>query len=60
MAQENQEVTGPQVRKEEQEVLVDITITPQGIPIGENLVSKVHPLSGSIIRGLGWMSYKEK
>jgi hypothetical protein len=46
--------------REEQEVLEDITITPQGIPLGENIVAQVHPLSGSIRGGLGWMSYKEK
>jgi hypothetical protein len=47
------------MRKEEKEELVDITITPQGIPIRDHKKSQVHPLSGSI-RGLGWMSYEEK
>jgi hypothetical protein len=47
------------MRKEEQEVLADITITPRGIPIREYIESQVHPLSGSI-RGLGLMSYEEK
>ena len=60
MAQENQEVTGLLMRKEEQEGSADINITPQGIPIGENTTNQVHPLSGSIRRGLGWMSYKDK
>jgi hypothetical protein len=53
MTQGNKEVTGLLMRKEEQEVLADITITPQGIPQGENTVAQVHPLSGSIRRGLG-------
>jgi hypothetical protein len=60
MAQENQEVIGLLRRNQDQEVLADIIVTPQGIPIGENTISQVHPLSGSIIRGLGWMSCKEK
>jgi hypothetical protein len=47
------------MRKEEKEVLEDITITPQGIPITWNTTNKVHPLSGSI-RVLGWMSYEVK
>jgi hypothetical protein len=47
------------MRKEKQEVLVDITITPQGIPIREQETTQVHPLSEGI-RGLGWMSYEEK
>jgi hypothetical protein len=59
VAQENQEVTGLLMGKEEKEVLADITITPRGIPIRGHTVDKVHPLSGSI-RGLGWMSYEEK
>jgi hypothetical protein len=44
MAQANQEVIGILMRKEDQGVLVDITITPQGIPIGENIAAQVHPL----------------
>ena len=60
MAQENKEVTGLLMRKEEQEVLADITITPQGITQGENTVDQVHLMSGSIRRGMEWMSYKEK
>jgi hypothetical protein len=32
------------MRDEEQEVLEDITITPQGIPLGEHIVAQVHPL----------------
>jgi hypothetical protein len=47
------------MRKKEQEVLGDITITPQGIPIRGKTTTQVHPLLGSI-RGLGWMSYEEK
>jgi hypothetical protein len=53
------EVTGLMMRKEKQEVLANITITPQGIPIREHTVAQVHPLSGRI-KGLGWMSYEEK
>jgi hypothetical protein len=34
MAQANQEFTSLLMRKEEHEVLEDITITPQGIPLG--------------------------
>jgi hypothetical protein len=45
MAQENQKVMGLVMREEEQEVLVDITLTPQGIPLGENMVAQFHPLS---------------
>jgi hypothetical protein len=60
VAQANQKVTGLLMRKEEQGVLVDITITPRGIPIEENTTSEVHPLSGSVKRGLGWMIYEEK
>jgi hypothetical protein len=60
MAQENQEAIGLLRRKEDQGVLADITITPKGIPIGENTTTQVHPLSGSIIRGLGWMNCEEK
>ena len=59
MVQANLEVTGLLMRKEEHEVLVDITITPQGIPIRGNTTSQVYPLSGSI-RDLGWMSYEDK
>jgi hypothetical protein len=47
------------MRKEKQEVLADITITPRGIPIRDHTTAQVHPLSESI-RGLGWMSYEEK
>jgi len=47
-------------RKKYQGVILYITFTPQGIPIGENTVSQVHPLSEIIRRGLGWMSYKDK
>jgi hypothetical protein len=47
------------MRKEEQEVLVDITITPRGIIIIGNTTTQVHPLS-RIIKGLGWMRYDEK
>jgi hypothetical protein len=60
MAQANRKVIGLLMRKEDQGVLVDITITPQGIPIGENIVAQVHTLLGSIRRSLGWMSYKDK
>jgi hypothetical protein len=38
MPKANQEVIGLTMRGEEQEVLEDITITPQGIPLGENIV----------------------
>jgi hypothetical protein len=48
------------MRKEEQGMLVDITITPQGIPIGENIIAQVHPLEGSIIIGLGWLNCEDK
>jgi hypothetical protein len=57
--QENQEVTGLPMRKEEHEVLADIIVTPRGIPIREHTTNQVHPLLGSI-RGLGWMSYEDK
>jgi hypothetical protein len=60
MAQANQEVTCLMMRGEEQEVLEDITITPQDIQLGDNTVVQVHPLPGSIRGGLGWMRYKEK
>jgi hypothetical protein len=60
MAQENQEVIGLMMRGEDKEVLEDINITPQGIPLGENMVSQFHPLLGSIRGGLRRMSYKEK
>ena len=45
MDQANQEVTGFLMRNEEQEVLVDITITPRGIPIREHTTTQVHPIS---------------
>jgi hypothetical protein len=60
MTQGNKEVTGLLMRNEEQEVLADITITPQGITQGENTVDQVHLMSGSIRRGLGWMNCKDK
>jgi hypothetical protein len=47
------------MRKEKKEVLANITITPQGIPIRENYVAQVHPLIEGI-RGLEWMNYEEK
>jgi hypothetical protein len=59
VAQENQEITGLLMRKEEQEVLANITITPRGIPIRENTTDQVFPLSRSI-RGLGWIIYLDK
>jgi hypothetical protein len=59
VAQENHEVIGLLMRKEEHKVLADITITPQEIPIREHTTTQVHPLPGSI-RGLEWMSYEEK
>jgi hypothetical protein len=59
VAEENLEVTGLLMRKEEPEVLGEITITPQGIPIRGHTTAQVYPLSGSI-RGLGWMSYEDK
>jgi hypothetical protein len=55
VAPTNQEAIGPLRKKEDQGVVTDITINPKGIPIGENTTSQVHPLSESIIRGLGWM-----
>jgi hypothetical protein len=60
VAPTNQEATGPLMRKEEQGVVADITITPKDIPIGEHTTAQVHLLSGSIIRGLGWMNCEEK
>jgi hypothetical protein len=60
MAQENQEVISLLTRKKDQGVLADITISPQGIPIGECPTTPVHPLSGSIIIGLGCMKCEEK
>ena len=60
IAQENKEVIGLLSRNEYQGVLAKITITPQGIPIGDHTTTQVHPLSGSIKRGLGWMNYEEK
>jgi hypothetical protein len=59
VAQANKEVTGLLMRKEDPEVLENITVTPRGIPIRENIQYHVHPLSGSI-RGMGRMSYEEK
>jgi hypothetical protein len=59
VAQANQEVIGLLMKKEEPEVLANITATPQVIPIRENTTTQVHPLSRSI-RGLGWMSYGDK
>jgi hypothetical protein len=53
------EVTSLRMRKEEQEVLANITTTLRGIPIREKETTQVHPLSEGI-RGLGWMSYEEK
>jgi hypothetical protein len=53
------EVTRLQMRKEKQEVLADTTITPQRIPIIEQVATQVHPLSEGI-EGLEWMSYEEK
>jgi hypothetical protein len=52
MTQENQEVTGLMMRGEEQEVLADISMNPQGIPLGYHIVFQVHPLLGNIIGGL--------
>jgi hypothetical protein len=59
VAQANQEVTGLLMRKEEQEVLANITNTPRVIPITEHTTSQVHPLLRAI-RGLGRMSYEGK
>jgi hypothetical protein len=59
VAQENQEVIGLLMRKEELEVLADVTVTPPGISMREYTTTQFHPLSRSI-RGLGWMSYEEK
>jgi len=58
--QANQGVTGLTMRGEEPEVLEGITITPQGIQLGEHIVVQVHSLSGSIRRGMRWMSYRDK
>jgi hypothetical protein len=41
-------------------VLEEITITPQGIPLGDKTIYKVLPLSENIRGGLGWMRYNEK
>jgi hypothetical protein len=60
MAQENMEVTGILMIKVEQEVIEDISITPQGIPIGDHTSTQVHPLFESFKKGLGWMRYEEK
>ena len=60
MTQANKEVTCLMMRGEEKEVLADITITPQGIPLGDHTIVQVHPMSGNIRGGMGWMSYKEK
>jgi len=60
LSRENQGVTSPMIRGEELEVLVGITITPQGIQLGEYVIVQVHPLSGRIRIILGWMSYREK
>jgi len=60
MTQANKEFTGLMLREEEQEVLENITITPQGIPIEENTISQFHSLPGSIRGSLGWMRYKDK
>ena len=59
MAQANLEVIGLMKRKEEQEVLANITTTPRGIPIREHTTTHVHPLSGRK-RVLGWMNCEEK
>jgi hypothetical protein len=53
------EVTNLRMRKRNQEMLADTTITPRSIPIKEKVEAQVHPLSNSI-RGLGWMNYEEK
>ena len=42
MAKANQEVTGFLMRKEEQEVLPDVTITPRGIPIRMKIIGQIH------------------
>jgi hypothetical protein len=60
MAQPNHEFIGLLMRKEDQGVLADITISPQGITIGEHPTTPIHPLSGSNRRGLGWMNWEEK
>jgi hypothetical protein len=60
MNQANNEVTGLMMRGEEKEVLEDITITPKGIPLGEHTIFQVHPMSGSIRGGLGWIHYRGK
>jgi hypothetical protein len=53
MTQANQEVIGLMMRGEGKEVLAYITITPQGITLGERIVAQFHPLSGNIRGGLG-------
>jgi hypothetical protein len=45
-------IHGSPRRKEDQEVVVGITVTPRSILIREHIATQVHPLSGSI-RGLG-------
>jgi hypothetical protein len=51
---------GSHDERRRKEVLEDITITPQGIPLRDHTVVQVHPLSGNIRGGLGWMRYREK
>jgi hypothetical protein len=51
----NQRTTGPLMRKNEEEVVADITNTPKIIPIGEHTVAQVHPLSRNM-GSMGWMS----
>jgi hypothetical protein len=47
------------MRKRNQEMLADTTITSRIIPIKEQVEAQVHPFSDNI-RGLGWMNYEEK
>jgi hypothetical protein len=55
VAPTNQEATRPLRKKEDQGMVVEITITLKGNPKGENIEAQIHPLPGSI-RGMGWMN----
>jgi hypothetical protein len=52
---ENHRTIGPLMRKEEEEVVSDITNTSKSIPIREHAIAQVHPLLGNI-GGMGWMT----
>jgi hypothetical protein len=50
---------GTLMRKEEEEVVENITNTSKNIPIREHALSQVHPMLGSI-RDLKWMNLRVK